>query len=373
MRLESPLHIAAACLLPLVASGCLRVPQQSASLAAMQASEVTAAELQLRVYEAGRRLSSIVEGTADTIAARSPDPALRRKALRWKIAAIPLIEEASLRPDPLVAVVDLWGFTMQLSDYLERGDGRDAFGDLQPLAVAAADTLERLAGEVATRVVGAQRSKSSGQALEVWAKQHPLRGADLTRESVLSSNWKALSITESSLTGTVASVQRNLVGVSNRLGYLNEGIFKRVQWQSELVASDLIPPLLESGREAILRDIAREERKLLAAMDAQRSAIFAAIAVERTAVFDSITGEREATLAALSDERVAVFDAVRAERSAAIASMDSVAQRSIDHAGAVASRLLLWSVVALAALATLVAVLVVWVVRLRREASTHGG
>ena len=73
----------------------------------------------MRIYEAGRRFSSIIEATADTIAARSPDPTIRHNALNWKIAAIPLIEEASLRPDAVVAAVDLWGFSMQLADYVE--------------------------------------------------------------------------------------------------------------------------------------------------------------------------------------------------------------------------------------------------------------
>jgi len=248
MRVDSSLRLAVAWLVPLVASACFKVPQQSASLAALQASDVTAAELQLRVYEAGHRFSSIIEGTADTIGARSHDPTVRRNALRWKLAAIPLIEEASLRPDPVVATGDLWGFTMQLSDYLERGDGRAAFADLQPLAVAAADTLERLADDLAIRVIGVQRNTQAREGLRAWAEHHPLRGPDLARESILSSNMKALSITETSLTGTVASLQRDLVGVSNRLGYLNEGLLKRVLWQSELTAGELVPPLLDRGR-----------------------------------------------------------------------------------------------------------------------------
>jgi hypothetical protein len=36
---------------------CFKVPQESASLASMEATEVTATELQMRVYEAGRRIN----------------------------------------------------------------------------------------------------------------------------------------------------------------------------------------------------------------------------------------------------------------------------------------------------------------------------
>ena len=368
-----------------LASACaLKVPQQSASLTAIEATDVTAGELQMRIYEAGRRFSSIIEATADTIAARSPDPTIRHNALNWKIAAIPLIEEASLRPDPVVAAVDLWGFSMQLADYVERGDGRDAFGDLESLAIAATDTLERLMRDISTRVAGAGKTAPSGQSLRTWAEQHPLRGSDLRRESVLSSNLKALSMTETSLTGTIAGLQRNLIGVNNRLGYLNEGVFKRVLWQSQLATADLVPQLLQSGRTALMHDLSDQQRQLMGELDKQRLATLSMVSAERAIVLDRVSGERgavlegirqerEAALAALRDERVAVLDRIRAERVGALASMDSIAQHSIDHAGAVVGRLLLWTVLALVVLATFVGLGAVWVARSWRAAGARGG
>ncbi|HKP49593.1 MAG TPA: mechanosensitive ion channel domain-containing protein [Gemmatimonadales bacterium] len=334
----------------------------------MEASEVTAGELQLRVYEAGRESSYIVESAADTIAARSTDPTVRRRALRWKIAATPLIEEASLRSDPVVATVDLWAFSVQLSEYLLQGDGRDAFGSLQPIALAASDTLQRLAGAVAGRVVGGGDTLSRvGRSIRDWADQHPIRGSELVRPSVLSSDWKALSATESSLTGTVASVQRNLLGINSRLGYLNEGMLKRVQWQAQLAAGDLIPPLLERGRTALMQELADQGRQISLGVDAQRSAIFSALAGERSTVMDRITDERVAVVDAIRSEREAVLQAVDAERQAAVASIDSIAQRSIDHAGLVLGRLLLRAFLAFTALVAVIALGALWLVRTRRR------
>ena len=43
-----------------------------------------------------------------------------------------------------------------------------------------------------------------------------------------------IGIEESSLPGTVASLNQTLVGVTQRLGYVNEGLLKRVRWQGEL-------------------------------------------------------------------------------------------------------------------------------------------
>jgi hypothetical protein len=352
------LRAAATFVLPLVASACLRVPQESGGLAAVKASpEVTAAQLQSWVYETGRRFSSRIESTADTIAARTTDPSVRIQALRWKTIAIPLIEEASLRSEPVVAAADLWAFTIQQADFLERGDGRDAFGPFQPFAVATADTLRQLAADLAGRMrMQDYDPAKADRALRDWAARHPIRGNGLQRESILGSDWPVLGISASSLFGTAASLERSLVGVSNRLGYLNEGMFKRALWQSELAARNLAtgaPSLLDRGREAFLGDLSERQHEVFADIDRQRTATLAAITGERVAVLDGVREERTAVLAAVRAERMAVLEAVRAERIATLAAMDSLVQRSLEHAGGVAERLLLLAVLPLFALGIL--------------------
>jgi hypothetical protein len=347
----------------------------------MDATEVTATELQGRVYEAGRRISYIIESTADTIAFHTSDPAIRSLTLRWKIAAIPLVEEASLRSDPVVAAADLWAFTIQQADFLTHGSARDAFGPLQPLAVAAADTVERLAAAVAGRLRPEGRVRPEDErALRDWAARHPITDKGFGRESILSTNWEVLSLTETSLTGTVASVQRSLGGVTNRLGYLNEGMMRRVLWQGELVVRDLAPGIIENGRQALLGDLSEQQGRIFDEVDQQRVATLAAVSAEREAVLDAIRGERAAVLDAIGSERgtvldalrterMAVLEAIREERIATLAAADSMAQRSIDHAAAAVGRLLLWVFVALLALAAIAGFSAVRIARWLRAAS----
>ncbi len=349
--------LAAACLMLL--SGCLKVPQESASLSAMDATEVTATELQMRVYEAGRRISFAIENAADTIAFRTDDPDVRRRTLRWKLAAIPQVEEASLRTDPVVAAADLWAFTMQLSAFFRRGEGRAAFGEHQPLAIAATDTLEKIAAEVAGRLrPGGRPTARDEQSLRTWADHHPIQDMGMGRESILSTDWKVLSLTETSLTGTVASIQRSLGGVTNRMGYLNEGIFKRMIWQAQLAAIEVVPPLIEQGKTALLGDLSAQQEKVFdditeqriasfAALSGEREAVLLVLRAERMAVIDAMRSERSTVLEALRSERVATIEALTRERVATLATVDSMMQRSIDHAGAVAGRLLLWTFIGL--------------------------
>ncbi len=377
-----PVHLprlAAFGLLSLAAAACLKVPQESASISAIEATEVTASELQMRVYEAGRRISQIIESTADTIASNTSDPAIRRLTLRWKIAVIPLVEEASLRSDPVVAAVDLWGLTMQHSDFFERGEGRDLFGDFQPLVIATGDTLEGLAAGLAGRLRPEGRvTTEDEQTLREWAARHPITARGFGRESILSTNWKVLSLTETSLTGTVASVQRSLAGVTNRLGYLNEGMIKRVLWQGELVARELTPAIVENGRKALLDDLSQQQTSVFEAVDQQRVATLSAVSAERAAVLDGIRMERMAVLDAMRSERgtvleairaerMAMVDAVRAERIATLAAADSMAQRSIDHTAAAVGRLMLWTFAALLLLTVVAGLGAVHVVRTLRS------
>src|SRR5262245_50361833 len=157
--------------------GCLGVPQQSATLEAVKDVEVSSALLQLRAYETGRLASSIIEVAADSIARVSDDPQVRLRSLQWKIAAIPLMQEASLHDEPLVAVVDLWALALQQAHYFGTGEGRNAFGPSQEIARAAADRVA-----IETRRTFA-RSVRTGEippeavdAVPAWAASHPIRG-----------------------------------------------------------------------------------------------------------------------------------------------------------------------------------------------------
>ena len=63
------------------------------------------------------------------------------------------------------------------------------------------------------------------------------------------------------------------------------------------------------------------------------------------------SSERVAVMDAMRSERIAILEAVRAERIATLASADSIAQRSIDHAAAVAARFMIWIFLAMLVLA----------------------
>ena len=348
--------VAAGIAVTVLATGsCARLSTESASTKASPELAVSTSQLQLRAFEMGRNLSTLIEQAADSITALTADPVIRRNALLWKISGVPLVQEAALRNDPQVATVDLLAFTVQQRDYLTTGSGRNSFGAQQPIAVAAAREAERAALVlVSSALQSGQRADTSEAKMMAWAASHPMSGPALRRASVLESDWGLLGISSSSVGASIGNVDRTMVNITYRLSYLNETLAQEVRWNAELAAeqamrtprvdslfgsgtatlrsvgtlSDEAPALIDRQREAMMRDIDGERVAMMRDIDRQRVLSFQELAVQRVALE-----------AALDAERKALMEQVGQERAAAFVAADSLTQRSIDRAGAVLRRL----------------------------------
>ena len=312
--------------------GCFRVPQQSATLATVKDVAVSSTLLQLRAYETGRLVSSIIELAADSVAALSRDPRVRSRALQWKLASLPLVQEASLRDEPLVAVVDLWALALQQVDYFATGDGRNAFGPFQEIARAAARQIVVETARTFSRTLrSGEIPPEAIHAVPAWVSSHPIQGTGMHRQSLLSSGWQALGIEESSLTGTVASANRTLQGITQRMGYLNESLLKQVGWQAErMVSSAFQDPRTDSLLTALQKTSTAVSSALSGApadLQRARDLIRRDLEEQQLSAFARLDQQRVATVAALADERRAAFAALRAERIASLAAVDSMTQR----------------------------------------------
>jgi hypothetical protein len=370
----------------LAIAACLRAPQQSPGLAAVKDATITSNQLQLRAFELGRRYSAIIEIVADSVQARSADPVVQRNALLWKASGIPLAQEAALHNDPVVAAADLWAFAAQQLEYFEHGAGREAFGELQPGVLRACRRMLDDARRLASRISPTGQLPPEAEAgLKRWVLAHPLRGPELARETIVASDWKLIGLSDASLTGQIASMEQSLGLITGRLGLLNEGIFKQVRWNAELMVQDaLTAGRVDSLMGALTTTIDQvgglaagtpelmdaQRTALMDGVRAERIALLTAVAGERRAVFDAIAAERTALLRGIDDERKGTFEQLRGERIATLLAVDSITQRSIDHTGAVITRLV-WQLalafgllLALAAAAT--AMLLVLSGRLRK-------
>jgi hypothetical protein len=323
--------------------GCPHVPTETGALTTVGDAAVTSMQLRVRIYATSRQVNAAIETAADSIHALATASLVRERALLWKVSAIPTVEEAALDDDPVVAAVDLWAFALQQRNYFRTGDGRNAFGTAQRIAITAADTIEQA---VRALIAGIRTVNTipptSDVRLEEWAASHPIWGPNMHRVSILASDWKALGIQSSGLGSAVARIEQSMAQANERLGYLNEGLLDRVTWQAQLAASNA--PSAER-LDTIAGDVAFGVRRLGAFASAapttfakERRELFEEIDEERTRVFESITAQRVAIAQDVRAGRAAVFDDLTRERIAALDQADSITQRSIDRADAMARR-----------------------------------
>ena len=330
----------------LAVGACVKVPTQTASMQAAPEVASSAALVQLQSFETGRAISTIIEQAADSIMAATTDPVIRRHALLWKISAIPLVQEAALRADPVIAAADQYGFTIQLSDYLTSGSGSHSFGAEQPIAVAAAAGAERTALGLVAGILKSGQLSAKGEAfVRNWAAANPMTGPGLRRASILSSDWKALGVSDNSLAATVGNMDRTLANLTYRLSYLNETLAAQARWNAELAGGEAlrtprIDTLLGSGTTT-LRSVGLFADDFPTLIDREREALMRDIDRQRVLAFEDIAVQRVALETALTSERAVLMEQLKQERIAVLLSADTLAQRSIDRSGAMLRQLAL--------------------------------
>ena len=276
---------------------------------------VGAADLRARVNDLADRLAGALERMADRIGTESRDPKVRRRALAFKVEAIPAVYTAAYRSDPLVAAVDTWALAFQVKEYVETGAGRDAFGTEQPLARAQA---RELLADADASVRGMTASQEAFDAARVkvqsWVAKHPIEHALSSRSSVapVLAEWRSEDRNAFLAVGEVTDTIQN---VSERLNTYAAQLPRQVRWQAELLVAELAdehdgPGLLGAAGQAV--------REILAS--------------ERHAVLEDVNGQRQQTLDYLTAERVAALAALRQERVDALTAVEALEGRVVDSA-----------------------------------------
>jgi len=373
----------------LALAGCPNVPPQTAAMREAENVDVSADLLQLRNYETARRVNALIVLAADTIAARNPEPSAQIRALQWKVSAIPLFQDASLRDDPLVSAVDLAELSIQQVDYFTTGDGRDAFGAQQQVAVRASRAAEDLVfADMARSTKSGWLKPETKDTLVAWAARHPIHGADMQRPSLLGSDWSMVGLSNSSLGATAGNIDRTLRLVTLRMSFLNETMGAQLRWSADLtmwhaLATPRGDTLVVQSAGAV-RDVgvmanefpatlSREVANVVAGLDRERVLLMKDVDRQRLAATEDLRAERVALEAMVARERAAVMENVKAERIAIMHSADSVAQRTVEHSEHAASRLVVEVLLAaLVAITALVAGGVFLMNRWRRSAPLRG-
>ena len=279
---------------------------------------MSAADLRARVNDLADRVASRLERTADRISAETRDPTIRRRALAFKVDAIPAVYTAAYHVDPQVAAADTWALAFQVREWVETGAGRDAFGAQQPLARAEARDLLAEADASVQAMVPSQKVFDAARVkVERWVAKHPIEHAFCSRSSVapVLAEWRAEDRNAFLAVGEVTDTIQNL---SERLNTYAAQLPRQVRWQAELLVAELAdeydaPGLLAAAGQTVRDVLAEEHRAVLEDVNGQRQQ-----------AFEYLTAERVAALAALRQERI---EALMAVETLQIGAVDSAIVR----------------------------------------------
>jgi len=317
-------------------TGCAHVPQQSESAKIIH-SQASTAELRAQTVELARETLREIVAAADSIDARTTDPRIHRSTLYWRLSSLAAVQEASLRQDPVLAIIDLLTFDLQLEHFLASPAGAAIFGVDVPIAERAVARLtERW--RAMSKTTGAQLTDEDRTKLDAWVEAHPIDRVPFTRASLVGDLARRFREEKSSLGAAVGGIEESISRLEYRVGFLNENSVAEAVWLSNLAALEVgqspeaadLRGTLHSTRVLVedAPDILRAERlALVAELDRQRLATLVVLAKERTIVLQTIMGERAVILEDVDLQRQHAVKDVEWLRVRTIA--DSI--RVVDH------------------------------------------
>jgi hypothetical protein len=179
--------IALGILLSLALGACRLIPgsQFVSTLAnnTFNKGRISGEELRDALLQYASRFEATIVATADSIAARTQDPMMQRRALRWKLGMTPAINQAAFQHEPKSAYIALLTLATSMNEYLTRGGGNEVFGEQQGLAADASVELVDAATELGRRFLDEKELARVTKEVQTLVRDQPIRG-DFVAENV---------------------------------------------------------------------------------------------------------------------------------------------------------------------------------------------
>jgi hypothetical protein len=338
-------------LMGMLSTGCASVSKRS-SLLERAGSPITSAEMHALALDFSRRAIAQIELTADRIMAQTASATIRRTGLLWKINGAIMYQEAALQTDSLGAAGDQLALSAQLERFFERGDGRAAFGEFQPEAIATMSQLEEKARALFGHAFPDRRIPAQVERrLLGWVDRNPLAGLSVPRATLAGEWWAIAGIGAGRAVESFATMEQAAQTVSERLAFANEFTAKQVRWNGELLligdpddASVRNTLISSSNAFDELARLAKSAPSMLStilnSMRQERAAVLKDIDAQRVATLNVFSSERESLFENVARERAIVVNSVRAERAAAQADLDRTVGASFDRATQLADHII---------------------------------
>ena len=183
-------------------------------------------------------MAAEVARTADSIAAASPDMAVRVAAVRWKIRATRAGVSAAMQGIPDVALADMWILCRRMDERFAAMPDSLLFGPQSDLARDAAARLDRRAGRLARQVLAADRYDLMERFVGQYVRENPSEeGAEASNTTLAWIEFlRANGVEHAYATGSIAEV---LADVNDRMSGQTQQLANSVGWSKDIIEMQL--------------------------------------------------------------------------------------------------------------------------------------
>jgi hypothetical protein len=285
-------------------------------------------QLRLRMRALVGPMTGAIEAAADEIAASSPDRAVQRAALDWKIQAVPALREALFQPDPSLALMDAWVLLLQMSDYFDRGPGKKSMAGAGTRAAAACRQLEKDITRVAASATVSGDVSKARDFVRQWATDHPITGTIAAREPVLAVSFRRELGDSLTLGGSAAEIAITLDDLNRKFEVYSGQLLRQARWELNWQTGDVLEklsaeravPLADRAVVSTERVAAAVDRLVPVLEHAARATDGAPdlLARERQAAVDALAADLSRTFQFAERERLLVLEFLTAERKATL-------------------------------------------------------
>ncbi|MEZ5277175.1 MAG: hypothetical protein R3F07_12410 [Opitutaceae bacterium] len=280
---------------------------------------VNAEQLRVRMRVMVKPLTGVMIEAADTIYDATDDPEVRRAAVRMKTEVVPAIRETLYRPAPAIALLDTWALSFQLMDYFRTGPGAEVFGDLSPIAFAAAAEMNTTIEDLVENLASGEVDQKSVGVLRQWATDNPITVSIASRESVTNQVTEISLAIGLSLSEVVDNMVTSVDDLNRKLDTFSDQLPKQARWEAELFTMNLVDAY--RFEESLQRVPALLDQSV-ATLEVVES-IPEVVASERAIVLETVQDEMARALTTLREERIAVMDQLSRERALILAEVEA--------------------------------------------------
>jgi hypothetical protein len=287
--------------------------------------DISAMELSNRLNIFNFRFAALVESAADEIMTNTDDPLIRQNALRWKMNAIPVAQEAVFRDDPMAALIEITTFSIQMELFFTEANGKDLFGEWQPIAIKAVDRIQDELFEIWKKAISTGNLKRTNQGpIYDWARKNPIENLTFTFHSISDTLVAGYSNVDYGLQESIGEIAVGVYDIRQRLSYYTAMIPKQARWQAEYLIDeklqgaqidrlldnfDRITDMIEKSPELI----GELQTSTLVEISRERMEVIAALQKERYVVLEEINRQRQETIDNMQELMVTLSGKMMAE------------------------------------------------------------